>query len=766
MLRERRINNITKNRNSIFIVQKNDPLSLDNYRPITLLNVDTKLIAYTLAQRLKPVLSKIINSDQNGYVKNRYIGFNIRQIQDIIDYSETFNIDGALLFIDFSKAFDSLEWSFMYEALLKFGLPQSFIKWVKTLYNGIKGCILNNGWISETYSIFRGIRQGCPLSSIIFVIAVEILACRIRQDTGIKGFQIKLDSKTHSLKISQLADDTTLFLKSKQEISLALNLIEEFGTLSGLKLNKSKTEGIWLGKLKHSKDKYENISWNKSPIKSLGVYFGTNKIECHKLNTENILRKSEKAISNWKKRKLTMIGRITVIKTLIIPNVTFLASVTNLSRDFLTQFKKLIFNYIWQNKNEKIKRSTLCNDYQDGGLKMIDIDSYITSIYISWVKRLTTEEFSNWKVIPLYYFNKFGANFALFNMNPENIYDIPNLKKIMPEFYFEILKSWYKVHNSSKISKGLNFKCIRQQFIWGNQSIKLNGKSLVFPNWIESDILFINDIIDKQGNISQKVILNKLKEKSNWIAELSKLKSAIKKEWKLMLKSNQSISTKVQIDRNLYLETKNKAKSICIKKLKPKDIYNYIKGIESDTPIGFIKWKKNFNLNSSNQLHDILNFTFHQLIDNKLKMFRWKLINYILPCKQLLYQWKIMKDNQCHICHQVDNYNHFFKECEFLQEFWIKVGSLLDKIKIGTHILSMQNLILGYKIPDSSYFDINVLLTIVLFAVYKSNYASELKHKYIDVYRVFKLEFLEWYETSILLERKCSKFLKETFKYI
>ena len=112
MLRERRINNITKNRNSIFIVQKNDPLSLDNYRPITLLNVDTKLIAYTLAQRLKPVLSKIINSDQNGYVKNRYIGFNIRQIQDIIDYSETFNIDGALLFIDFSKAFDSLEWSF------------------------------------------------------------------------------------------------------------------------------------------------------------------------------------------------------------------------------------------------------------------------------------------------------------------------------------------------------------------------------------------------------------------------------------------------------------------------------------------------------------------------------------------------------------------------------------------------------------------------------------------------------------------------------
>ena len=89
------------------IYKKNDPLNLDNYRPITLLNVDTKIIAYSLAQRIKPVLAKIIHSDQNGYIKNRYIGYNIRQIQDIIDYADKFNIEGAILFLDFSKAFDS-----------------------------------------------------------------------------------------------------------------------------------------------------------------------------------------------------------------------------------------------------------------------------------------------------------------------------------------------------------------------------------------------------------------------------------------------------------------------------------------------------------------------------------------------------------------------------------------------------------------------------------------------------------------------------------
>ena len=120
------------------------------------MNIDTKITAYTLAQRIKPLLHKIINTDQNGYIKNRYIGFIIRQIQDIIDYADKFNVEGAILFLDFSKAFDSLEWDFMYLSLKRFGFQNSIIKWVRTLYSNIKGCILNNGWISSPFKINRG----------------------------------------------------------------------------------------------------------------------------------------------------------------------------------------------------------------------------------------------------------------------------------------------------------------------------------------------------------------------------------------------------------------------------------------------------------------------------------------------------------------------------------------------------------------------------------------------------------------------------------
>jgi hypothetical protein len=99
------------------------------------------------------VLPSIIDTDQKGYVKNRYIGFNIQQIQDVIDHSEKFNIEGAILFLDFTKAFDSLEWSFMTECLEKFGFKSSFIRWIRTMYTDIKGCIVNNGWVSAPFNI-------------------------------------------------------------------------------------------------------------------------------------------------------------------------------------------------------------------------------------------------------------------------------------------------------------------------------------------------------------------------------------------------------------------------------------------------------------------------------------------------------------------------------------------------------------------------------------------------------------------------------------
>ena len=506
------------------LFKKGDPLCLDNYRPISLLNVDLKLISHVLAQRLKKVLPTIINVDQTGYVKNRFIDFNLRQIQDIIDYADICKIEGAIIFVDFTKAFDSLEWNFMLNTLKHFGFNESFINWVKTLYTDIQTCVMNNGWVSEMFKNTRGIRQACPLSALLFVLSVEIMASRLRNNKDIKGFQIKINEKTHSIKISQLADDTTLFCTSKEEIYIAFNEIETFGSFSGLLMNKHKTGGIWVGKLKHSKDKIEGIKWYEKPIKTLGIYFGNNKEGCEKLNWENKIDKMNTLFFSWEKRNLTILGKIMIIKALVIPIFTFVASACVVPDKYRKEIEieSKCFKFIWDDKPDKVKRNTMIGNCEMGGLNMIDIGSYFVSLKASWVSKFVSGEMDNWKLIPYKYFRQFGKNWSIFKMNIECKKNKDYLRYI-PDFYKEILQTWIKIGGGQ--TKTLShFVEIRKQLIWGNTFIMFKNKSLMFDNWINSDLININDILNENGEIGQNLNLDKLKYKNNWISEFICLK--------------------------------------------------------------------------------------------------------------------------------------------------------------------------------------------------------------------------------------------------
>jgi hypothetical protein len=154
--------------------------NIKNYCPISLTNRDYKIIAFVFAERLQSVISSVIDDDQSGYIKSRYIGCNVRSLLDIYEYTEKNNIPGAFLCTDFKKAFDSLEHNFMLALLKKFNFGNNFTKWISIFYNMPGFKMKNNGWISERLPMNRGIRQGCPLSALLFILSVEILAVMIR----------------------------------------------------------------------------------------------------------------------------------------------------------------------------------------------------------------------------------------------------------------------------------------------------------------------------------------------------------------------------------------------------------------------------------------------------------------------------------------------------------------------------------------------------------------------------------------------------------
>ena len=252
------------------IPKKNkDKTILENLRPISLLNVDYKILTKVLAKRLEKVLPNLINADQTGYVKVRYIGENIRLIQDLMFYTNKENLPGMAIFLDFRKAFDTIEWHYLEKVLTHFNFGPNFLQWFKTLHADISSCVLNNGHASCFFPINHGVRQGCPLSGLLFVIGLELLARAIKRDNLIKG----ISTGEKEIKISMYADDTTVFVRDLDSITHLLNILKKFASLSGLQINTSNTEALWLGLWKDRPDTPFNFNYPQDPICALGVFF-------------------------------------------------------------------------------------------------------------------------------------------------------------------------------------------------------------------------------------------------------------------------------------------------------------------------------------------------------------------------------------------------------------------------------------------------------------------------------------------------------------
>ena len=149
--------------------QNKSRINLKNWRPISLLNVIYKLASAVISNRLKKVLDNIINENQKGFIAGRFLGENVRLIYDVLFESKKQNLPGLLLSIDFEKAFDTVSWKFIMKVLDYFNFGNSIKSWVGLFQKGSETCILQNGFMSNFFSLRRGCRQGDPISPYLFI---------------------------------------------------------------------------------------------------------------------------------------------------------------------------------------------------------------------------------------------------------------------------------------------------------------------------------------------------------------------------------------------------------------------------------------------------------------------------------------------------------------------------------------------------------------------------------------------------------------------
>jgi hypothetical protein len=413
----------------------------------------------------------------------RFIGQNIRLVQDVLEHARTTKKGGILLFLDFEKAFDSLEWTFMIKSLRKFNFGNDFIRWILTLYNDPNLCIKNNGHISGEINITRGIKQGCPLSALLFIVAVEILSLRVKQNSDIKGYKVQINNNNNhnnnnnnnsnnsilELKLSQYADDGTMFLHDENQIPKTIGTINEFGLVSGLRLNINKSIGLYLGNNNDLKELViSGIRLTNKPQKCLGVYVGYDKQFCEQMNWTSKLIVMENLLDTWSQRDLTIFGKITIIKTLAVPKLTHVASNCTIPEGFVQKVNRMFYNFIW-GKRDRIKRNVLIAPIERGGVGMIDIESYLMSLKACWIARLfdDTQIHSNWNVLAKTIIDLVIPHETIqyFSFDREEMF--PHIKNLHA-FYREVIIAFSK---SNEVKKPQNITDFLNLNLWGNRQI-------------------------------------------------------------------------------------------------------------------------------------------------------------------------------------------------------------------------------------------------------------------------------------------------------
>lgn len=376
---------------------KKDQREIVNYRPITLLNADYKVMTRVMAVRLAGVADSLVQPDQAAFIPGRQIFSNIKLSRMVLEYAEAGERNGAIVALDQEKAYDMISHEYLWGVLRKLNFPENFIKTIIHLYQKAKSCVMVNGMQSDFYRIVRGVRQGDPMSCLLFVLAIEPLACALREST-LRGMEIMGD--TERLITTLFADDTTVYLNETDSFKEMQDILDRWCTAARARFNVEKTEVLPVGTPKYRLELAERASSSilgmsipasikvvrdGELIRSLGAWIGN---ACDEdAPWIRMIQVLEKNLGFWTRRKPTLNGRKLIVGMEIGGRTQFLAKAQPMSEAIEKRLRTMVTFFMNNgDSHPRVGRDTLYKPVASGGLNLLDVVARNEAIDAVWLR--------------------------------------------------------------------------------------------------------------------------------------------------------------------------------------------------------------------------------------------------------------------------------------------------------------------------------------------------------------------------------------------
>ena len=381
--------------------KKNKDLKLiQNWRPISLSPCDLKIITKAYARRLTSILPQILSESQVAYVPGRDISFNNRLIRTAQSFATSQNKDYSIISLDARKAFDSVSHLYLEQVMKAYHFPAEFIKVFNTLYTNNCASVQVNGHLSSPFKLERGVKQGDALSCGLFVLAMDPLIRNIAANPSIKGLSIPTDDNDYvEIKVLAYADDVAIVCQNRN-LQPIFAEYERLSKRSGLELNADKTE---IFNFIESNNLSNNVNYLTNSytvnridsIKICGLHLSRQPEADYQRNVMEAINRMENFVIAWKKRNLSLNGRMLAAKTFLLSQIVFQAQVVDIATKEVRKIERLIYSFVNGAKAlygpERIARNRLKADKDQGGINGVDVASFIRAIQIRQYNKAMTK---------------------------------------------------------------------------------------------------------------------------------------------------------------------------------------------------------------------------------------------------------------------------------------------------------------------------------------------------------------------------------------